>query len=40
MYSIGNTSNFNLYVNTGISTTHISARFGVMPEIAVFQLFL
>lgn len=40
MYSIGNTSNFNLYVNTGIGTTHISARFGVVPEIAVFQLFL
>ena len=40
MYSIGQTSNINLYVNTGIGTTHISARFGVVPEIAVFQLFL
>lgn len=29
-----------LYVNTGIGTTHISARFGVVPEIAVFYIYL
>lgn len=29
-----------LYVNTGLGTTHISARFGVVPEIAVFQIYL
>lgn len=28
----------SLYVNTGIGTTHISARFGVVPEIAVFKV--
>lgn len=27
-----------LYVNTGIGTTHISARFGVVPELALFYL--
>lgn len=27
-----------LYVNTGIGTTHISARLGVVPEIAVFNI--
>lgn len=30
----------NLYVNTGIGTTHISARLGVVPEIAVFTIYL
>lgn len=29
-----------LYVNTGMGTTHVSARFGVVPEIAVFDLYL
>lgn len=29
-----------LYVSTGIGTTHVSARFGVIPEIAVFYLYL
>lgn len=29
-----------LYVNTGIGTTHISARFGVVPEISVFTIYL
>lgn len=29
-----------LYVNTGIGTTHISARFGVVPEIALFRVYL
>ena len=27
-----------LYVNTGLGTTAISARFGVPPEIAIFNL--
>lgn len=27
-----------MYVNTGLGTTHISARFGVVPEIAVFHV--
>ncbi|KZK39010.1 putative phosphohydrolase [Lactococcus cremoris] len=27
-----------LYVNTGIGTTHLSARFGILPEIAVFYI--
>ncbi|KGH33904.1 metallophosphoesterase [Lactococcus cremoris] len=31
-------TNETLYVNTGIGTTHLSARFGVVPEIAVFNL--
>lgn len=30
----------NMYVNTGIGTTHISARFGVPPEISVFTIYL
>ncbi|ABJ73202.1 Predicted phosphohydrolase [Lactococcus cremoris subsp. cremoris SK11] len=30
-------TNETLYVNTGIGTTHLSARFGVVPEIAVFN---
>lgn len=29
-----------IYVNTGIGTTHISARFGVVPEISVFRIYL
>ncbi|MFV0504241.1 MAG: metallophosphoesterase [Lachnospirales bacterium] len=33
-------SNTKIYVNTGIGTTHISARFGVIPEISVFYIFL
>lgn len=38
MYTID--TDTQLYVNTGIGTTHISARFGVVPEIAVFQIYL
>lgn len=37
MYQI---ENGKLYVNTGIGTTHISARFLVIPEIASFQIYL
>lgn len=29
-----------MYVNTGIGTTHISARFGVVPQITVFTIYL
>lgn len=40
MYTLDESANQKLYVNTGLGTTHISARFGVVPEIAVFQLYL
>lgn len=40
MYTFSEKSNQKLYVNTGIGTTHISARFGVVPEITVFHLYL
>lgn len=29
-----------LFVNTGIGTTHISARFGVIPEISLFHIYI
>lgn len=38
MYILKNAAKSSLYVNTGIGTTHISARFGVVPEIAVFYV--
>lgn len=38
MYELYSDSPSRLYVNTGIGTTHISARFGVVPEIAAFYL--
>lgn len=40
MYTLSPDSKTRLYVNTGIGTTHISARFGVVPEITVFQIHL
>ena len=40
MYSLGQNVQSKLYVNTGIGTTHISARFGVVPEIALFHIYL
>lgn len=40
MYILNNDAKSKLYVNTGIGTTHISARFGVVPEIAVFYMSL
>lgn len=40
MYELGADGHTKLYVNTGIGTTHISARFGVVPEIAVFHVYL
>lgn len=38
MYDFDGTGLQKLYVNTGIGTTHISARFGVIPEITLFHL--
>lgn len=38
MYELENKAKTKLYVNTGIGTTHISARFDVIPEIALFYL--
>lgn len=40
MYPLDSGSNKKIYVNTGIGTTHISARFGVVPEISVFYIYL
>lgn len=40
MYSLDSGGDKKIYVNTGIGTTHISARFGVVPEISVFYIFL
>lgn len=39
MYNLDSNNN-KIYVNTGIGTTHISARFGVVPEISVFYISL
>lgn len=38
MYDLSSERDVKLYVNTGIGTTHIPARFGVIPEIAVFYI--
>lgn len=40
MYDFTENGQQKLYVNTGIGTTHISARFGVVPEITLFHIFL
>lgn len=40
MYHLKEDPDTTLYVNTGIGTTHISARFGVVPEVAVFYVSL
>lgn len=40
MYTLDSGQKQKMYVNTGIGTTHISARFGVVPEISVFYLYL
>lgn len=40
LYELNSDGSSKLYVNTGIGTTHISARFCVVPEIAVFYLYL
>lgn len=38
LYELNNTT--KMYVNTGIGTTHVSARFGVTPEISIFNIYL
>lgn len=38
MYEFPDAGIKKLYVNTGIGTTHISARFGVVPEVALFLI--
>lgn len=40
MYSLDSANTKKMYVNTGIGTTHISARFGVVPEISLFNIYL
>lgn len=40
MYTLTYSNIPKLYVNTGIGTTHISARFDVVPEITLFRLYL
>lgn len=40
MYQVNENTGKKLYVNTGIGTTHISARFGVVPEVAVFYIYI
>lgn len=37
-YTINNSSGMQLYVNTGIGTSRIAARFMVPPEISVFNI--
>lgn len=38
LYQLGDNGETTLYVNRGIGTTHVAARFGVVPEIAVFNI--
>lgn len=40
LYNLDSNGNEKMYVNTGIGTTHISARFGVVPEVSVFYISL
>lgn len=40
MYHFDDAKMKQLYVNTGIGTTHISARFGVVPEITLFHIYI
>lgn len=40
MYDFDEEALKQLYVNTGIGTTHISARFGVVPEITLFHVYI
>lgn len=39
-YTLNGETGLQLYVNTGLGTSHIPVRFGVPPEIAVFDLYL
>lgn len=38
LYEVGENKKTKLYVNTGLGTTHISARLGVVPEISSFEI--
>ena len=40
MYTFDDNAIKQLYVNTGIGTTHISARFGVVPEVTLFHIYV
>lgn len=40
MYELEGMGIKKIFVHTGIGTTHISARFGVVPEISLFHLYL
>lgn len=40
MYTIDESTGQNIYVNTGIGTTHVSARFGVVPEVTLFDIYI
>lgn len=40
MYNVNADGVKKIFVNTGIGTTHISARFGVVPKISVFNVYL
>lgn len=40
MYRFDDEELKQLYVNTGIGTTHISARFGVVPEVTLFHVYV
>lgn len=40
LYHIGENGLQNIFVNSGIGTTHISARFGVKPEISILKISL
>lgn len=40
MYHLPNSNIPEMYVNSGIGTTQLNARFGVVPKITVFNLFL
>lgn len=39
-YTLNEETNQQLYVNTGLGTSHLPVRFGVVPEIAVFDMVL
>lgn len=40
IYSLPNSNIKKMYVNSGIGTTQLNARFGVVPKIAVFDLYV
>ena len=37
-YTLNEKTGLRLYVNTGLGTSHLAVRFGVPPEIAVFEI--